>query len=174
MNFLEFSNLPAWNVGGLTIAYVMLCALLLSLNLFSSWNWFVKASANVLVLGFFIVTYHSWPGILGWPTARDLPSNFYLHAVNIDEPRFIYIWGADLDHGLGTTVPRAYSLPYSPKLHDRVDKATRKLRKGLPVIGQVKTIAPTNTDVNVQEQTQASDSEIVFIDAPQALIPGKN
>ncbi|MBX2824102.1 MAG: hypothetical protein KTR33_05185 [Gammaproteobacteria bacterium] len=174
MSFLDFSHLPAWDVSGLTVAYIMLCALLLSLNLFSSWNWFVKVAANALVIFFFAVTYHSWPGILGWPTARDLPQSFYLHAVNVDEPHSIYLWGADLDHGLGRTVPRAYSVPYSARLHDRVDKATRKLRKGLPVIGQVKSATPTNTDLSPQEQTQASDTDIVFIDAPQALIPGKN
>lgn len=168
------SLVPQLDVNALIVAYVIVAVLLLSLNLYSSWNWFVKSMMNLVVVAFLVITYHSWPGILGWPTDRDLPSQFYLHAVNVDEPRRIYLWGTDLDRGLGTTVPRAYSLRYSAKLHDTVDKASRKLRKGLPVIGQVVTKAPTQADNASLEQVQANDADIEFIDAPQALIPGKN
>jgi len=98
----------------------------------------------------------------------------YLHAINIDEPNRIYLWGADIDQGLGRTVPRSYSLPYSTELHDSVDKAGRKLRKGLPVIGQVVNNAATNDQITSLDQVQTADTDIVFIDAPQGLIPGKN
>ena len=137
-------------------------------------NWFIKSAMNIIVVGFFWVTYHSWPGILGWPTQRDLPGQFYLHAVNIDEPHRIYLWGTDLERGLGQTIPRSYSIPYSRKLHDRVDKVTRKLRKGLPVVGQVSNKAGAQQERTTLEQTQTKDIDIVFIDAPQGLIPGKN
>lgn len=173
--FTSINNvIPTLDITGLIAAYVIIAALLLSLNLYSSWNWFVKTVLNVIVVGFFWVTYHSWPGILGWPTEHDLPKQFYLHAINIDEPNRIYLWGTDLERGLGRTVPRAYGLPYSTKLHDSVDKAGRKLRKGLPVIGQVVPKAGTAADLSTLDQVQTSDSDIVFIDAPQALIPGKN
>ena len=172
-NFTD-SILPTLDSTGLIVAYVILGGLLLSLNLFSSWNWFVKSVMNLLVVGFFVVTYHSWPGILGWPTERDLPNQFYLHAVNIDEPHRIYLWGTDIELGLGRTVPRSYGLPYTPKLHDNVDKAVRKLRKGLPVIGQVKQSTGNVEIAENLEQASTADTDIVFIDAPQALIPGKN
>ena len=168
------SILPALEVSGLIVAYLIVAGLLLSLNLYSAWNWAVKSAMNLVVVLFFIITYHSWPGILGWPTERDLPKQFYLHAVAVDEPRRIYLWGAEIDSGLEHTVPRAYGLPYSARLHDSVDKATRKLRKGLPVIGQVRS-RPGNNDVTAAfEQTQADNTEIVFIDAPQGLLPDKN
>ncbi len=127
---------------------------------------------NVIVVAFFWVTYNSWPGILGWPTERDLPKQFYLHAVNIDEPSHIYLWGTDLEHGLGRTTPRSYGLPYSTKLHNKVNKASRKLRKGLPVIGQVGAVAASTDQLSTLDQAQSTD--IVFVDAPQSLIPGKN
>ena len=168
------SLLPTFEATGLIVAYVVVAGLLLSLNLHSAWSWRVKAIMNLVVVGFFWVTYTSWPGLLGWPTARELPRQFYLHAVNIDEPYRIYLWGTDLDHGLGTTTPRAFSLPYSTKLHDTVDKATRKLRKGLPVIGQVSKQAVDEEDLSLLEQTRTVDTDIVFIDAPDALVPGKN
>lgn len=156
------------------IAYIALAVLLLGLNLYSSWSWFVKLICNIIVVGFFWVVYHSWPAVQGWPTDRDLPDNFYLHAVNVAEPDSIYLWGTEFTQGLGQTVPRAYRLPYSPALHDKVDKATRKLRKGLPVVGQITSIPGTHEDMTTLEQTQVTDSNIIFIDAPQNLIPGKN
>ncbi|MBX2879100.1 MAG: hypothetical protein KTR32_04160 [Granulosicoccus sp.] len=173
MNFVDSATIPTLDSTGLIIAYVVIGAALLSLNLFSSWNWFVKTAMNIIVVGFFWVTYHSWPGILGWPTERDLPGQFYLHAINIDEPHRIYLWGTDIERGLGHGVPRAYSIRYNRKLHDRVDKVTRKLRKGLPVIGQVSNTTGAQQDLTTLEQTQTADTDIVFIDAPQGLIPGK-
>ncbi|MFK7856794.1 MAG: hypothetical protein AB8B79_21935 [Granulosicoccus sp.] len=148
--------------------------LLLGLNLYSSWNWFVKTVSNIVVVGFFWVTYSSWPALEGWPTSRELPDQFYLHAANIAEPESIYLWGTEFTQGLGKTVPRAYRLPYTAALHDKVDKATRKLRKGLPVIGQISSTPGTKAELTSLEQTQVSDTNVVFIDAPQALIPGKN
>jgi len=168
------SILPVLNVTGLIIAYLVVAGLLMSLNLFSSWNWFVKSAMNVVVVLFFLVTYHSWPGILGWPTERDLPRQFYLYAVNVDEPHRIYLWGADIDSGLDKAVPRSYELPYSTKLHEGVNKAASKLRKGLPVIGQVSPITGVNTELSTLEQVQSANTEIVFIDAPQGLLPAKD
>lgn len=172
---LDLSNslLPTLDTTGLIVAYFIIAALLLGMNLYSSWHWIVKSFANVIVVIFLWVTYQSWPGILGWPTERDLPRQFYLYALNIDEPNRIYLWGSDIDSGLGRSVPRSYSLPYSKKLHDSVDKAGRKLRKGLPVIGQVVNAAAA-PNVSLLEQTQTADTDIVFIDAPQGLIPDKN
>jgi len=166
--------LPTFGIVGLVVAYVALAALLLGLNLHSSWHWSVKSLANVTVVALCWVTYLSWPTLLGWPTTRDLPTTFYLHGVLVEEPDRIYLWGADLEHGLGRTVPRSFALAYTPTLHDRVDKATRKLRKGLPVIGQV---TPSNTSVedpDSLEQVRASETDITFVDAPQSLVPGKN
>ena len=72
---------------------------------------------------------------------------------------------------MGRTVPRAYGLPYTANLHDKVNKAARKLRKGLPVIGQVaREESPT---LGTGEQVNIAGDDLVFIDAPQALIPGK-
>ncbi|MBX2879573.1 MAG: hypothetical protein KTR32_06555 [Granulosicoccus sp.] len=151
-----------------------MAALLLGLNLYSNWSWFVKLTCNIVVVGFFWVVYHSWPAMQGWPTERDLPEKFYLHAVNVAEPESIYLWGTEFSHGLEKTVPRAYRLPYTAALHDKVDKATRKLRKGLPVVGQISSVPTANTDISELDQSQITDSNIEFVDAPQNLVPGKN
>ncbi|ASJ70212.1 hypothetical protein [Granulosicoccus antarcticus] len=156
------------------IAYIALAMLLLGFNLYSYWSWIVKTLTNVVMIFFFGVIYHSWPAVQGWPTERDLPPQFYLHAVNVAEPHRIYLWGTELQHGMSQNEPRAYSLPYTPALHDKVDKASRKLRKGLPVIGEVSNSLGNNTDLGSLEQTRITDQQIVFVDAPQGLVPGKN
>lgn len=166
--------IPSQDVTALILAYIAVAVLLLGLNLHSQWHWSIKTLCNLVVVGFFWVVYNAWPNVQGWPTHRNLPEQFFLHAVNIDEPQNIYLWGTEFTHGMEQTAPRAYRLPYTPALHDKVDKATRKLRKGLPVIGQ---ITPNNTapsDLGALDQTQISDSDIEFIDAPRSLIPGKN
>lgn len=134
----------------------------------------VKGAANLAVVALCWVTYQSWPTLLGWPTERDVPALFYLHGALVEEPDRIYLWGTDLELGLGRTVPRSFALDYTPGLHDRVDKATRKLRKGLPVIGQVTPSTASVEESDSLEQVQPNDTDITFIDAPQALVPGKN
>lgn len=152
---------------------MLIGVLLLSLNFYSSWHVLVKLVATTLVVGFFVITYHAYSAILGWPTQREVPSQFYLHAVQVVEPERIYLWGTDLDRGMGRTVPRAYGLPYTPKLHDKVNKASRKLRKGLPVIGQVAQSNAMTRDVVTGDQVNVAGDDLVFVDAPQALVPGK-
>lgn len=163
--------MPLLETNALIAAYVIVAALLISLNLYSHWHWAVKAITSTFVVGFFVVTFHSYSAILGWPTTREVPKQFYLHAVQIVEPTHIYLWGTDLDHGMGMTTPRAYGLPYSAKLHDKANKAGRKLRKGLPVIGQVAKTGSSRSSNN--EQIHVIGDDLVFVDAPQALIPGK-
>lgn len=163
--------MPLLETNALIAAYVIVAVLLISLNLYSNWHWLVKATTTTFVIGFFVVTFHSYSAILGWPTTREVPSQFYLHAVQVVEPTHIYLWGTDLDRGMGNTTPRAYGLPYSAKLHDKANKAGRKLRKGLPVIGQVsQTGAPRSLS---NEQINLIGDDLVFVDAPQALVPSK-
>jgi len=165
--------IPVLDSNLLIAAYVIVCVLLLSLNLYSRWHWIIKAATTAFVVGFFVVTYHSYSAILGWPTQRELPHQFYLHAVQVDEPENIFLWGTDLDRGMGQTVPRAYGLPYTAKLHDRVNQASRKLRKGLPVIGQIELTEGQSRETVDAERIKVAGDNLVFVDAPQALIPGK-
>jgi len=165
--------LPLLESNALVVAYVIVCVLLLSLNFYSRWHWAVKTVVSTLVVGFFVVTYHSYSAILGWPTSREIPNQFYLHAVQVVEPEKIYLWGTDLDRGMGQTVPRSYGLPYTAKLHDKVNKASRKLRKGLPVIGQIEQSDGATRDLVEGEQINVSGDDLIFVDAPQALVPGK-
>ena len=166
--------MPTLEFAGLITAYVVLGVLLLSLNLFSRWSWWVKVLTDIVVVAFFWVSYESFPQLLGWPTKQGLPQQFFLHAVNIDEPRRIFLWGTDLEYGLGRTRPRAYELPYNKALHERIDIAARKLRRGLPVIGEISIAEGISDEGEAVVPKKANEVDVRFIDAPQSLMPRKN
>lgn len=166
--------MPTLDFAGLIAAYVVIAVLLLSLNLFSRWSWWTKMLTNIVVVAFFWVSYASFPQLLGWPTRQGLPERFYLYAVNVDEPDRIYLWGGDLDRGLSNVVPRAYDLPYNKMLHERVDIAARRLRKGLPVIGEINVGGSIGQNGEEVVQSKAGEVDVRFIDAPQSLVPRKN
>ena len=70
----------------LTTAYVLLCLLLLSLNLKSSWPWPIKAVAIITTVPLLVLTFAALQALMGWPSAADLPARFQLHAALVEEP----------------------------------------------------------------------------------------
>jgi hypothetical protein len=159
-------------LAGLIAAYVALAALLLSLHLYTTLSWWVKAPAILLVSGFYYVSYASLPNLLGWPTPYGLPKRVYVIAATIEEPNAIYLWARDLNDGLRITRPRSYKLPYTRKLHEKVENVARKLRRGIPVIGEIGAGAVATSGGEGVYSTP-SDIELNFVDAPEALIPDK-
>ena len=118
------------------------------------------------------MTYASFPQLLGWPTAYELPERIYLIGIDVAEPDYIYLWARDLDQGLGLTTPRAYRLPYSKALHRDAEEAGRKLRKRLPVIGEIDT-QEGGRAVEDGGATAAKTPRVKFVDAPEGLVPLK-
>jgi hypothetical protein len=71
----------------------------------------------------------------GWPTTRHVPAQAGFLWADVHEPDplhadpgHIYLW---LD--VGGPRPRAFTLPYSRRLHEQVEQAMRRVRRGLPV-----------------------------------------
>lgn len=130
---------------GLVAAYVVVALLLLVLNLNARWSWTVKALAIAVVSALYVVTYYSIPPLLGWPTEQKLPKRFNLIAVYVQEPDKasghageILLWAADMAEGPRGAEPRAYRVAYSQALHEKVEEAGNKLRKGLPQLGELR------------------------------------
>jgi len=140
----------------LTVAYVLLGLLLISLNMRSDWPWPVKAIAIVTAVPLFMTTFVSLQALLGWPSASDLPEQFQLHAALVEEPSTgddragaIFLWltpaGKVMDEAVGPEVsllPRAFALPYSRDLHSRVEAMRDALQKGDLVAGRHKQGSP--------------------------------
>ena len=133
---------------GIVVAYVLIAVLLLSMNLASRWMWWIKAGTIVLTTGFFVQSFASIVGIVGWPSNSTLPPAFKLHWGAIVEPNqfmgekgAIYLWVEELDeNNIPTGVPRAFELPYSDDLAEKVDLATRNIQQGLEQAGTAEAL----------------------------------
>ncbi len=155
---------------GLLMAYVVLVALHLLVLFYHHWHWLVKLGMVCCVSLFFYVTYLSIPDFFGWPTPHERPQKIQLVAVFIDAPRKIYLWGHDLEAGLDRRRPRAYELPYSERVHDALRGAQNKLKKGMPMIGELRTrTAPSPNGEGAVREFEPLD--LILYDMPEGLIP---
>lgn len=128
---------------GIVVAYVLIAVLLLSMNLTSRWMWWVKAGTIVVTTAFFLQSFISIVGVIGWPSTAGLPPIFKLHWATIVEPNqfmgeegAIYLWVEKLDeNNVPVGVPRSFELPYTDELAEKVDQATRNIQDGIEQSG---------------------------------------
>ena len=135
-------------LAGIVASYVLIAVLLLSLNLASRWHWGMKAAAIVITAGFFGVFFVSVTDLVGWPTEAHLPDHFQLHWATIVEPDklnglpgSIYLWIEALDEdNMLTGTPRAFRVPYSRGLADRIGRAKERIEQGADQVGTARDI----------------------------------
>lgn len=170
----------ALGIAGLITAYVLIALLLLSLNLYSNWSWKVKAGTIVIVTVFYIVSYLSYPPLLGWPTTEQPPERFKLLAAHVEQPDkaagtegSIYLWVTQIDDLTAYGPPRAYKLPYSDLMHEVVIKANAKLKRDMPQLGELNEEGAMKAQVKDSSRAGASNAPIVFYDLPDPLFPEK-
>lgn len=139
----------------LTGLYAAIALLLLSLHLRSAWSWPVKSAAISLALPASITAFLAIQAQLGWPSPNALPREFQLHAAVIDEPApgdagdgAIFLWLTPWDgepsmeeSGIDAAIlsdrrPRAFDLPYSRDLHQKVETMQERLARGELVTGR--------------------------------------
>ena len=68
------------------IAYALVAALLLNLNLASPWRREIKLAAIILVTGLYVGTYIGAQDLRGWAIATPPENPFKLHWAVIEEP----------------------------------------------------------------------------------------
>jgi hypothetical protein len=128
----------------LSIGYAIVGALLLVVLVYARLPWSAKAIAVVVTSAFYIASFVSARGLLGWATIDRLPASFKLLQTRVVEPHSlagdpgsIYLWVEALDEGNRPSgVPRAYRLPYSDKLAEKTDKAASEIAAGRPQGGR--------------------------------------
>ena len=166
-------------ISGLITAYVLLAVLLLGIGLRSGWSWKIKSAAIIVTTAFYLVTYFSYPRLLGWPTQEQPPPRFRLLSAYVERPDqqrnvsgAIYLWLTGIDDLSTPAIPRAYRFAYSVKLHERVRKATSNLNKGIAQLGEFKDGEDEGTalDKNVSG-SGANSVNIIFYDLPDTLFP---
>lgn len=166
-------------ITGLTVAYVLLAVLLLSVNLYSKWSWQVKSILIVITSIFYGVCYFSFPPLLGWPTSQTLPSHFQLLSSEIRQPDklsgnegAVFLWLKRIEDITDYEPPRAYELPYSKNLHTKIIGAQIKIRHGIPQLGEYED-DPDLQESAYAEETGKKSMDIQFYDMPEPLFPDK-
>ena len=128
---------------GIAASYVAIAVLLLSLNLASRWHWGIKAMAIAITTVFFGVSYVSIAGLIGWPSEARMPEHFQLHWATVIEPDkliglpgSIFLWVEGLDeNNIPAGTPRAFRVPYSRELADRIGRAKERIEQGTDQVG---------------------------------------
>ncbi|MCY4154614.1 MAG: hypothetical protein OXD47_00305 [Gammaproteobacteria bacterium] len=171
----------ALGMTGLIAAYVLVALLLLSINLYSNWSWQVKAGSIVVTTLLYVVTYLSFPPLLGWPSGDLPPQRFRLVGADVVQPDkmtgeqgMVYLWVKDIKDLSGRTPPRAHKLPYSSDLHEAVLSAKSKLDRGMEQLGEFQLPLDANArEVDTLIRGGQQSVEIDFYDIPDPLIPDK-
>ena len=166
-------------ITGIVTAYILIAVLLLSINLYSKWSWKIKALTIVLTSIFYVVTYFSFPPLLGWPTSQYPPAQFRLIAAHVVQPNketgedgAVYLWLTEIEDMTSSGIPRAYELEYSEELHEKIINVNAKLDKDIAQLGEFKE--PDDTFNQVNEQKRGVKSvHIEFYDLPDPLFPDK-
>ena len=166
---------------GITIAYIALAALLLNLNLYSRWPAWVKISAIVVVSALYYITYISLQNFLGWPTKTELPDQFIMLSARVDEPNkqksddgAVYLWLLPLNNeGIAYSSPRSYKVPYSPMLHQEINRAQKQLRREIVQIGKVENMAATASKLAPGSVFYEENKRIIIYDLPDPELPDK-
>ena len=166
-------------ITGIITAYILIALLLLSINLYSKWSWKIKATTIVLTSVFYIVTYFSFPPLLGWPTSQYPPEQFRLISAHVVQPNketgedgAVYLWLTEIEDMTTSGIPRAYELEYSNELHEKIINVNAKLDKDIAQLGEFKE--PDDTFNEVDEQKRGLKSvHIEFYDLPDPLFPDK-
>jgi hypothetical protein len=137
---------------GIAIGFVLIATLVLWFVIGSKGHWAIKAATIVLSLYFCLSVGFSANEFMGWPTDDKLPPKYLVYWAIVNEPDVklgdegnIYIWvrpigEPEVEHKKwndyllsfynGKSKPRAYRMPYSRPLHEKIHKAMGILLKG--------------------------------------------
>lgn len=150
---------------GTIVIYGLLALLLLSLNVFSLWRWWVKAGVTIITGVVFVAAYIVIAGLVGWPSESQLPPRFKLLNSQIEEPDktsgkpgHIYLWVEEVDeHQVVISAPRAYAMPYTTETTKGVTKSQEMLDQGQTVLGEAKTQVTQTSDKPAESSGSPAD-----------------
>ena len=125
-------------ISGAIALFLLLGLLLLSLNIFSLWRWWVKALMIVVTLGSVVVLYFTMTGLIGWASTAQMPARFSLLSTRIVEPDklkglpgHIYLWVEEVDdEQVVISPPRAFEVPYEVETASNVATAQQQIEGG--------------------------------------------
>ena len=127
----------------LSIAYALVAALLLNMNLVTPYSVWLKAGVILLTSVLYLGTWFGYQGLTGWATNQSLPEDFRLIYLSIDErksasdgPGYIYYWVRPLDEaGLPFGPPRAHRIEWSEAEAENAEAALSEIEEGAELNG---------------------------------------
>lgn len=136
---------------GLTVACALLGTLLLIVLVHVSIPRLAKAGLVASMTAFYAVVFFFSQGLLGWAAASAVPERFQVLWTRVVEPNpsqqspgAIYLWVEELDErNIPSGEPRAFIVPYSAALADKVSTAQAEIKKGNPQAGTRQAFVPT-------------------------------
>jgi hypothetical protein len=137
----------------ISVAYVVMGLLLLTLGLSARVAWWIKAGAIVVTSVFFVEVFFATKSLLGWAGSSALPPRFQLLWTRVVEPDAkdsdpgaIYLWVEQVDeNNVPSGRPRAYRLPYTKPLAERSLKARDEIMSGNPQEGTSEDLTENET-----------------------------
>jgi len=135
------------------IGFLILAVILLWFFINTKGKLAIKIVLTLLAGYYSLVTWSSLSTYAGWATDQEMPEEFIVHWVTIEEPNkrthdpgAIYVWITSPDLGTNTMwnflgykpekpEPRIYKLPYSTSMHEKAEKVRGLLKKGKVVKG---------------------------------------
>jgi len=138
-----------------------------------------KTITIIITSVFYIISYISFPPLLGWPTNQKLPAHFRLLATEVHQPDkltgeegSVFLWLKEVEDITTLVLPRAYVLPYSSLLHEKIINVQSKIDRGIPQLGEYEEDSMRQEVINSSETGQKS-LDIQFYDLPDPLFPEK-
>ena len=150
----------------MALGYMAVAGLLLIASIPSRFSVLIKLLGVFIVTGFYFTTYMGHRGLAGWPIDEELPKNFRLVWVAIDEPKKkdgvdgeIFFWIRELnENNEAASKPRAYILPFDIALAERVQEAQEKIQQGETINGYVQESQDKEENQTDDGQLKAGDS----------------
>lgn len=155
----------------LILAYVIPLAIMAGIFLKEQVSLHTKWIIVALLPLAYIAHYHSLYSFAGWPVKQVLPDEFDLIAQKIEEPNkkanspgriLMWIQGVD-DHS-----PRVHHLPYSKKLHKKLEEVQKAQSEGKQQKGKRQKSAQGTAG-----KPEEANDNVEFSGKPQSRPPAK-
>lgn len=147
---------------GIPICFALISALVLWSVILGKGHWVIKAGLVSVALYFSVVVWMSLSSLSGWATTAQVPENYLIHWLLVEEPSktdssklgVVYLWSTEINKDFtpvkqevhwtlkpfvakhNASEPRVYRLPYSQQLHKEAAKAMKMLKQGKMVVGK--------------------------------------